>query len=134
MPSKKEVAAIRDQAKASYEALLLQHDELMQNREGVLEWEGIKRSSKQCKAQMSVYAGIYNRNYALHHKGVQAFEKMALAYLAGTFRPDKVLIGTEDPANVPARRSIADPVADFYQRKLDLYKGLYNQLPRGYFK
>ena len=73
-----------------------------------------RQSAKLVKAQMRVYAGIYNRDYAMYKKGVDGYEK---CFFKDT--PDVTIDVVVSPK---------------MKEELDAYKDFYNQLPRGFFK
>ena len=91
-------------------------------------------SEKVCKAQLAVYAGIYNRDYGLYKKGVDAFAKYGRRLLLESRDPTDgmlTLVATDDPSIYAGS---PDVMEQFYQRKVSYYAGLYGELPRGYFQ
>ena len=101
-----------------------------------------KRSKKIALAQMRVHSGIYNRDYGEYKKGVDDFERHKRAGLreAGTNPTDCFIWAGDEKAaeyGLPARgftQASLDAQRELFERKLVKYKGLYNKLPRGYFK
>ena len=88
-----------------------------------------KTSLKVAKAQMTIYAGIYNRDYAQYKKGVDKFEKYALRSmnLKGT-----VACRTMEDVTEVAKAAMSEK--EWIDHKIAFYKNLYNELPKRYFK
>ena len=84
--------------------------------------KGSRQSAKLVKAQMRVYAGIYNRDYAMYKKGVDGCEK---CFFKDT--PDVTIVVVSAALATQASK-------EKMKEKLDAYKDFYNQLPRGFFK
>ena len=63
-------------AEQKYKYLRESYEEMVKMRVTVPNLE--KTSLKMAKAQMTIYAGIYNRDYAQYKKGVEKFETYAL--------------------------------------------------------
>ena len=121
------VALFKDRAEKSY-------TELRTSYEQIKDVPNLSKTSKKmAKAQMTVHAGIYNRDYAMYKKGVDNFEKYSARAVVEASEPNKSIpiIETDDPSRYEGRQA---PQSVFHERKLAFYKGLYNELPRGYFK
>ena len=104
---------------------------------------------KMAKAQMRVYAGVYNRDYGEYKQGVDQYERYTRAYLRNEeaalakgeryVRFISVKEGSEKAMEygIPSSGvTLANPDThrEMYERKVAEYKGLYNALPRGYFR
>ena len=88
----------------------------------------MRESKKVIMAEMTVYAGIHNRDYAQYKKGVDQFEKRIKA---------SALYVGHNAAVGGGRAEILDGCTDMkklYEGKLRLFKDFYNALPRGYFR
>lgn len=129
MPTEREIAAEKQEAKVYYDKLLSTY-ELLKGKNVSMP----KHAERAMKAQMSVFAGIYNRDYALYKRGVDKYAKYGNPdkYLNDVV--DRVFIVSDDPFMHGALSSSSNQVKTFYDRKLALYKSLYNKLPRGYFQ
>ena len=89
----------------------------------------VKTSVKMTKAQMTIYAGIYNRDYAQYKKGVDKFEKCALRLMNLKYNMSERVM--EDRTE-EGKAAMGDN--EWMNHKLAFYKNLYNELPRRYFK
>ena len=91
-----------------------------------------KRYRNLTKAQLCVYAGIFNRDYAEYKKGVDQYERHTRGALrdAATTPTISIIGVSEEKA---AEYGIGDS-EKIFAKKLAYYKSLYNKLPRGYFK
>jgi len=111
-------------AKNSYDYLTKTYEEIKDVNE--------KKSRKIMKAQITIWAGIYNRDYKEYRKGVDAFKQLTDEQKT---KQDKNAI------NVYMRKGEDDTeewdkdyTMDWFDKKQEFYKNLYNDLPRGYFK
>ena len=113
-------------AKESYEELRAIYDQLPK---GLV----CKVAKRQMRAQMTVHAGIYNRDYAQYKKGVDAFETHGMEVLQASM--PRIMV-SDNLASKNGDGSAIDEseLQRFYERKLESYKKLYTVLPRGYFK
>ena len=101
-----------------------------------------KRYRNLTKAQLCVYAGIFNRDYAEYKKGVDQYERHtrgALRDAATTLTIPIISVSEEKAAEYgigPGGFAAAPPdtCEKVFAKKLAYYKSLYNKLPRGYFK
>lgn len=101
---------------------------------------------------MRVYAGVYNRDYGEYKRGVDQYERYTCADLRNeetalaqggryarfiAIEDNKIAVEHGIHGGIPADELIQlspDAHREMYQRKLARYKGLYNELPRGYFR
>ena len=125
MPTSREIAAGKEQAKQHYDKLLEVYELHMANEVSVP-----KGVIKAYKAQMSVFAGIYNRDYAQYKRGVDRYAKYGNPdrYAANSYLFSS---GHDRDSEVSTNTSLAKTL---YDDNLALYKSLYNKLPRGYFR
>ena len=110
-------------AKESYDEFKAMYDTLPPNTLG----------KKQMKAQMTVYAGIYNRDYGQYKKGVDRFKKHGMANIQAS-HPLVTIISANKSRDINCATMDREYLPDFYERHLQYYNELYNDLPRGYFK
>tara|TARA_R110000772_G_scaffold21086_1_gene58289 strand:- start:564 stop:914 length:351 start_codon:yes stop_codon:yes gene_type:complete len=108
------------------------YDYLTETYEEITDVKDDKKSRKITKAQITIWAGIYNRDYKEYRKGVDAFKQ--LTDEAKTYQDKNVI-------NVFIRKGEdcdyecdKDYTVDWFDKKQEFYKNLYNDLPRGYFK
>ena len=112
----------KQMAKESYEEIKAIYDQLPKGLAS-------KAAKRQMRAQMTVYAGIYNRDYAQYKKGVDAFETRGVEVLQESM-PPIMFSGTSKNVSAVDKSD----AQRFYERKLEYYRRLYTLLPRGYFK
>ena len=112
-------------AKNSYDYLLKVHNE---TKDIILIHE--KLSYKITKAQITVYAGVYNRDYKEYKKGVDMFAKAVEECKKLPY--DISVLRIKEEEKTQARDSMN--MCDWLDYKYTQYKNLYNILPRGYFK
>jgi hypothetical protein len=111
-------------AKNSYDYLTKTYEEVKDGND--------KKSRKITKAQITIWAGIYNRDYKEYKKGVDTFKQLT----------DEEKINQDKNTrnifiqNGEEREIVCDNefTFDWFDKKQELYKKLYNDLPRGYFK
>ena len=111
-------------AKNSYDYLTKTYEEVKDGND--------KKSRKITKAQITIWAGIYNRDYKEYRKGVDAFKQLTDEEKTNQ---DKNVI------NIYMRKGEDDTeewdkdyTMDWFDKKQEFYKNLYNDLPKGYFK
>jgi len=111
-------------AKNSYDYLTKTYEEIKDVNE--------KKSRKIMKAQITIWAGIYNRDYKEYRKGVDAFKQLT---------DEEKTNQDKNAINVYMRKGEDDTeewdkdyTMDWFDKKQEFYKNLYNDLPRGYFK
>lgn len=143
-PSRDQVANIKQGAQRSFKELR----EFYEQAEREFPDSFPKLSRNILKAQMRVWAGVYNRDYGEYKQGVDQYERYTRTSLrreeaaleqGGHVVPVIAVSGEKaEEYGVSASSGIthASPGAhrDMYERKLIMYKGLYNDLPRGYFR
>ena len=114
------------EAKKSYDYLLKVHNETKD-----IKCNNEKLCYKICKAQVTIYAGIYNRDYKEYKKGVDMFADASEEYneLPHGFH---TWLRIKENENKQERDSMDMP--EWFNYKYNHYKNLYNILPRGYFK
>tara|TARA_B110000285_G_scaffold61080_1_gene70227 strand:- start:550 stop:897 length:348 start_codon:yes stop_codon:yes gene_type:complete len=91
-----------------------------------------KKGRKITKAQITIWAGIYNRDYKEYRKGVDAFKQ--LTDEAKTYLPKNVINIYIENGNDNNEECDKDYTIEWFDKKQEFYKNLYNDLPRGYFK
>ena len=111
-------------AKNSYDYLTKTYEELKDVNN--------KNSRKITKAQITIWAGIYNRDYKEYRKGVDAFKQLT---------DEQKTKQDENAINIYMKKGEDDTeewdkdyTMDWFDKKQEFYKNLYNDLPRGYFK
>ena len=111
-------------AKKSYDYLTKTYEEIKDLND--------KRSRKICKAQITIWAGIYNRDYKEYRKGVDAFKQLT---------DEEKTNQDKNAVNIYMRKGEDDTeewdkeyTMDWFDKKQEFYKNLYNDLPKGYFK
>jgi len=115
-------------AEQSYKFLREAYEKI---KEDSLTTPGIDKTGlKIAKAQMTIYAGIYNRDYAEYKKGVDKFEKYALKQ--STLKNIGLCIRTMENTNEADKAAMTQ--TEWLDHKLEYYKNLYNVLPKRYFK
>ena len=120
MPTEREIAAEKEEAKVYYDKLLSTYE--------LLKGENVnmpKHAERAMKAQMSVFAGIYNRDYALYKRGVDKYAKYGNPEKYNDM-VDVAVLASDDPSLHDALSSSSNQVKTFYDRKLALYKSLHN--------
>ena len=137
-PTREKIAEIKQDAERAYKEV---RDFYEQS-----EREAPECFTKRCKkialAQMRVHAGVYNRDYGEYKKGVDDYERHSRTALRKAETGPTVWVTwvTEEKAaeyGLPASgvtQMSPDAQRERFERKLAKYKGLYNELPRGYFK
>ena len=137
-PTREKIAEIKQDAERAYKEVRDFYEQT--------EREAPEHLTKRCKkitlAQMRVYSGIHNRDYGEYKKGVDDYERHSrTAVREAETRPTVCAIWVADEKaaeyGVPAHgftRASPDVQREVLERKLVKYKGLYNELPRGYFK
>ena len=113
------------EAKKSYDYLLKVHNETKD-----IKCNNEKLCYKICKAQLTIYAGIYNRDYKEYKKGVDMFADVIEKY---NELPDvATILRVRENGEGESRDNMDMP--EWFNYKYNYYKNLYNILPRGYFK
>ena len=92
----------------------------------------IKECIKVMKAELTVYAGVHNRDYAQYKKGVDAFEKSIKA--PALYSKPFVKVGHDGVMSDVMDGSDGCDHEEINGQKLLYYKDMYNVLPRGYFR
>jgi len=111
-------------AKNSYDYLTKTYEELKDVNN--------KNSRKITKAQITIWAGIYNRDYKEYRKGVDAFKQLTDEQKT---KQDKNTINVcIKKGDHDTEEWDKDYTMDWFDKKQEFYKNLYNDLPRGYFK
>ena len=126
-PTMAHVARWQLVAEQKYKYLRESYEEMVKMRVTVPNLE--KTSLKMAKAQMTIYAGIYNRDYAQYKKGVEKFETYALR---STLLKDTVARRVMEDRTEEGKAAMGNN--EWMNHKLAYYKNLYNELPRRYFK
>jgi len=113
------------EAKKSYDYLLSIHNETKD-----IQCSEKKLSYELLKAQITIYAGVYNRDYKEYKKGVEKF--------ADVMKKIKELPKNVTYLRIKENEAIQKRdymnMSDWCDYKYNNYKNLYNILPRGYFK
>ncbi len=111
-------------AKNSYDYLTKTYEEVKDVND--------KKSRKIMKAQITIWAGIYNRDYKEYRKGVDAFKQLT---------DEEKTNQDKNAINIYMRKGEEckyecdnDYTVDWFDKKQEFYKNLYNDLPKGYFK
>jgi hypothetical protein len=111
-------------AKNSYDYLTETYEEIKDLND--------KRSRKIMKAQITIWAGIYNRDYKEYRKGVDAFKQLT---------DEEKTNQDKNAINIYMKKGEDDTeewdkeyTMDWFDKKQEFYKNLYNDLPKGYFK
>ena len=112
-------------AKKSYDYLLKVHNETKD-----IKCNNEKLCYKICKAQLTIYAGIYNRDYKEYKKGVDMFADASKKY--NELPECAAILRIKENEAIQERDSMDMP--EWFNYKYNYYKNLYNILPRGYFK
>lgn len=96
-----------------------------------------EENKKMTLAQITIYCGLANRDYAMFKKGIERFEKYSLKILEMYQDPNIRLTGMiqcENDADTSNYANTTNPFLTFRNRKIEYYTGMYNQLPAGYFR
>ena len=112
-------------AKKSYDYLLKVHNETKD-----IKCNNEKLCYKICKAQVTIYAGIYNRDYKEYKKGVDMFADASEKF--NELPEVATILRVRENGEGEARDFMDMP--EWFNCKYNYYKNLYNILPRGYFK
>ena len=128
----KQLVAIKTEAKSAYDSIRMDYDEFSHHKRAFS-----KETKKMMKAQMAVYAGVYNRDYAMYKKGIDTYE--ALIAIVVTAPHTQYVVLTDDMQKFGVNEGVQYATSHmdmqtFMRDKLAKYKAIYNQLPRGYFK
>ena len=111
-------------AKNSYEYLIKGYEETKDINK--------KQSRKIMKAQITIWAGIYNRDYKEYRKGVDAFKQLTEEVKTNH---DKNAINIYMNKGMDGEYTCGKGFTDeWIDKKQEFYKNLYNELPKGYFK
>ncbi len=137
-PTREQIAGIKQEAKRAYTEVR----DVYEQFEREIPEHFTKRCKKIALAQMRVHSGVHNRDYGEYKKGVEDFERHSLAAVRkAETTPTICAIGVGDEKaaeyGLPAPGfTLASPDAqrEVLERKLVKYKGIYNELPRGYFR
>ena len=92
-----------------------------------------KSYKKMITAQVTIYAGIYNRDYQKYKKGVDMFaEIMQAVKEEAKTQEGYTVIRIKQEDKVTERDCMN--LSDWCDFKYDYYKNYCNQMPKGYFK
>ena len=89
------------------------------------------------KAQITIWAGIYNRDYKEYRKGVDTFKQLTDEEKTKQGKNTlnlKMRAATEGSDEIEFISYDNSTVCNWFDDKHEYYKNLYNELPRGYFK
>jgi len=111
-------------AKQSYDYLLSVYNETKDI------YNEKKLSYELLKAQVTVYSGVYNRDYKEYKKGVEKFADV----MKKLKELPKNVTHIRIKENEETQERDYMNMSDWCDYKYNHYKNLYNILPRGYFK
>jgi hypothetical protein len=111
-------------AKDSYDYLTKTYEEVKDGND--------KKSRKITKAQITIWAGIYNRDYKEYRKGVDTFKQLTDEEKINQDKNVRnIFIQNGEECDYECDKVFT---YEWFDKKQELYKNLYNDLPRGYFK
>jgi hypothetical protein len=111
-------------AKDSYDYLTKTYEEVKDGND--------KKSRKITKAQITIWAGIYNRDYKEYKKGVDTFKQLTDEEKINQDKNTRnIFIQNGEECEIVCDNEFT---FDWFDKKQELYKKLYNDLPKGYFK
>ena len=111
-------------AKNSYDYLTKTYEEVKDGND--------KKSRKITKAQITIWAGIYNRDYKEYKKGVDTFKQLTDEEKINQDKNVRnIFIQNGEECDYECDKVFT---YEWFDKKQELYKNLYNDLPRGYFK
>ena len=111
-------------AKNSYDYLTKTYEEVKDGND--------KKSRKITKAQITIWAGIYNRDYKEYRKGVDTFKQLTDEEKINQDKNVRnIFIQNGEECDYECDKVFT---YEWFDKKQELYKNLYNDLPRGYFK